>query len=78
MRNETVNTLQSKFQMLSSSMDERMCRLWAGTEAIQLGRGGITLVSEATGIAHTTIRRRIRELEKQPEKFTETKPVRIR
>jgi transposase len=34
-------------------------------EAQQLGRGGITLVGVATGVAHTTIRRGIRELSEQ-------------
>jgi hypothetical protein len=48
-------------------MNERIVRLWAGTEAQLIGRGGITIVSRATGIAHTTIRRGIRELMEQAE-----------
>jgi hypothetical protein len=46
-------------------MNERMRRLWVGAEAQQIGRGGITVVSQATGVAHTTIRRGIRELSEQ-------------
>lgn len=46
-------------------MNERMLRLWSAAEAKSIGRGGITVVSRATGLAHTTIRRGIRELEQQ-------------
>jgi hypothetical protein len=37
-------------------MDERMRRRWAASEAVALGWGGGTAVSEATGLSHTTIR----------------------
>ena len=36
-------------------MDERMRRQWAATEASDLGWGGITTVSLATGLARNTI-----------------------
>jgi hypothetical protein len=65
MQNDPVAIVQRKFQMLSSSMNERLLRLWSGAEAKLIGRGGITIVSRATGIAHTTIRRGIRELDRQ-------------
>jgi hypothetical protein len=65
MQNDLVATVQRKFHMLAPSMNERMVRLWTGTEAQLIGRGGITIVSKATGVAHTTIRRGIRELTQQ-------------
>ena len=65
MQNDLVTTVQRKFHMLAPSMNERMVRLWTGTEAQLIGRGGITIVSKATGVAHTTIRRGIRELAQQ-------------
>jgi hypothetical protein len=43
-------------------MDERMRRLWAGAEAADLGRGGLTAVSIATGLAMNTIRAGCAEL----------------
>src|SRR5574341_849479 len=43
-------------------MDERHRRLWAGTEARALGRGGIALVARATGLARNTIVRGLVEL----------------
>jgi len=67
MPNDPVIIVQQKFQMLSPSMDERLLRLWTGAEAKLIGWGGITIVSRATGMAHTTIRRGIRELEQQAE-----------
>jgi transposase len=43
-------------------MDERHRRLWAGTEARSLGRGGIATVARATGLARNTIVRGLAEL----------------
>jgi hypothetical protein len=62
---DAIASIRRKYEMLNTAMNERMRRLWVGAEAQQLGRGGITLVSRATGVAHTTIRRGIRELTEQ-------------
>ena len=43
-------------------MDERHRRLWAGTEARALGRGGIAVVARATGLARNTIVRGLAEI----------------
>src|SRR4051794_10159160 len=43
-------------------MDERVCRLWAAAEAQALGRGGITLVAQATGVSRKRIGAGLREL----------------
>jgi hypothetical protein len=43
-------------------LTERARRIWAATEARATGRGGITVVARATGIAHSTIRRGLKEL----------------
>ena len=58
-----VETLQSKFEILAPALTERSRRLWAGTEALALGHGGIALVARATGMARSTISRGIQELE---------------
>jgi hypothetical protein len=79
MQNDPVAIVQRKFQMLSPSMNERMVRLWSGAEAKLIGWGGVTIVSRATGIAHTTIRRGIRELDQQAEQPpASASPARIR
>ncbi len=55
-------TVANKYLALKDALNERARRLWAATEAISLGRDGITCVSKATGIARSTIRRGIEEL----------------
>jgi len=67
MEHDPIAVIRHKYQMLCPFMNERMRRLWTSAEAQLIGRGGITLVSKATGVAHTTIRRGIRELTEQPE-----------
>jgi Rhodopirellula transposase DDE domain len=50
-----IDTVKQKYEMLRAAMDERMSRLWAAAEAIALGRGGVTLVADATGISRRRI-----------------------
>ena len=57
-----VQWIESKCRGLSEELSERARRRWAAVEAASLGRGGISVVSEATGLAHSTIRRGILEL----------------
>jgi hypothetical protein len=57
-----VEWVASKYRGLQDEFSEFTRRRWAAVEAISLGRGGITTVSAATGLAHSTIRRGIREL----------------
>jgi len=57
-----VRWIETKYQGLAEELTERGRRRWAAVEAVSLGRGGITAVSAATGLAHSTIRRGIREL----------------
>jgi hypothetical protein len=54
--------IRAKYRALAPTMNERVCRLWAGTEAKPLGYGGIAIVARATGLARNTIRRGLREL----------------
>jgi hypothetical protein len=56
-------SLKAKFDSLAPHLNERLTRIWAATEAIALGRGGITEVSKATGLSPKTIRVGIRELD---------------
>ena len=52
-----------KFGKLQSMMNEKLKRRWAACEAMALGRGGISVVSRATGMSRATIRKGIREVE---------------
>ena len=55
--------LRAKYKALAAELDERARRIWAATEAKAAGRGGIALVSRATGISISTIARGLKELE---------------
>jgi hypothetical protein len=57
-----IETLQAKFAALAPALSERSKRLWAATEALALGHGGIALVERATGISRSTVVRGIREV----------------
>src|SRR5262245_26364350 len=58
-----IGTVKQKYELLRAAMDERMSRLWAASEAIALGWGGVTLVAEATGISRPRINAGMREFE---------------
>ena len=60
-----VETLHNKYIALAPALNERSRRLWAATEAIALGHGGIAAVERATSISRSTIQRGMRELEMQ-------------
>jgi hypothetical protein len=45
-----------KWRLLKPTLDERMRRLWAGTEADAMGHGGVAAVARATGMAMSTVR----------------------
>ncbi len=54
--------IQTKFSQIVPYLDERSKRLWCANEALALGWGGITMVSNATGVSRTTITTGIHEL----------------
>ena len=58
-----VDALRARFQGILGVLDERRRRLFAANEALALGHGGVTAVSEASGIARSTIYRGIAELQ---------------
>ena len=57
--------VQEKYDRLSHMMNERLRRRWAACEALAIGRGGISAVSDATGLSRTTIRKGIREIQEE-------------
>lgn len=57
-----IKEIRAKFRALVPSLTERMRRLWAGTEARAIGRGGIAILARATGLARNTIVRGLKEL----------------
>ncbi len=59
---QTVIAIRSKFDALRDHLDERQRRLWAGAEAREVGRRGISWVAEATGLSRTTILAGVKQL----------------
>jgi len=57
--------IANKFFSLRDELNERQRRLWAASEAISLGRGGVTKVAQATGLSRTTITQGINELQNE-------------
>ena len=55
--------VRGRFELLSPTMTEATTRLWAAAEARALGRGGVALVTRATGVSRNRILSGLRELE---------------
>jgi len=60
-----IQSIRQKYDAVQSVLHERGRRIWAASEASQLGWGGISLVEEAIGMSHTTIRRGLREIQSE-------------
>ena len=61
-----VRALQVKVAQLWPHLDERARRLFAASEARQLGRGGVSLVSRVCGLSRVTITKGLHELDAAP------------
>ena len=57
-----IEQIESKYRSLASVLDERARRHWAATEARAYGWGGVSAVSDATGMSPNTIRKGLVEL----------------
>src|SRR6266540_2554567 len=64
---QVAESVARRYAVLRQHLDERQRRLLLGTEAVQLGRGGIKAVAEATGAHPDTVARGVREVEGRPE-----------
>jgi hypothetical protein len=73
-----ITLLRDKYQALYPVMDERMRRQWAAAEATALGWGGITQVSQATGLSRNTIAVGIAELSQRLSQPHAPVPLRLR
>ena len=62
-----AEALSRKFDVLTRVLDERTRRLVAAAEASAIGRGGVTLVAQASGLSRGTVIRGIAELKTAPK-----------
>lgn len=60
---EIEETIQRKYEQLAPYFNESSLRMWAASEALSWGHGGITSVARATGLSRTTVHAGITELE---------------
>jgi len=74
----TLDAIRRKYEVLNPVLDERSRRRWAAAEARELGWGGITAVSAATGLARDTIRAGLAELRLQQAQPPALPDARIR
>jgi hypothetical protein len=58
----TQEEIRAKYEFLKPHLKGRQHRLWAASEAIALGRGGIKLIAAATGISRARISSGVQEL----------------
>jgi transposase len=56
-------SIRLRYEALAKVVDERMRRLFAGAEALAIGRGGQAMVARATGLSRGTVQRGMRELQ---------------
>ena len=63
-----MEAVRTKYQLLQPLMTERLRRQWAACEAEALGRGGVGLVAQATGLSRTTIWAGRKELRRRAER----------
>lgn len=73
MKSLPYESISNRYSRLKDSLSEQMRRLWAASEAIELGYGGISAVARATGLMPATIRAGIAEITTPPLTSHETK-----
>ena len=58
-----ITSVAMRYEAILECLSEKGRRLWASAEALSYGRGGISLVCQATGLARSTIHRGIKEIQ---------------
>jgi len=61
-RQALIAQIQQRHKIINYHLSERGKRLWAASEAITIGRGGDTIVSNATRISRVTISKAKKEI----------------
>ena len=67
--------IRKKYSEMRWAMDERSKRVWAASEAKALGRGGGTVVAQATGLSRQTIQAGRKEILRREGAPTESSPA---
>jgi len=70
--------INQRFMAVRDALDERSRRLVAAAESLAIGRGGISAVSGATGMARQVIARGMEELKELPAPASQRPRARVR
>jgi len=76
--NEAGTAICVKYQQLAPYLNEKTRRVWAATEALTLGRGGVSAVASATGLSRATIHTAMGELKAAAATAPNEKAPRVR
>src|SRR3970040_1693197 len=63
---EAQAALRTKYQVLFRHLDERQRRLVVAADAERLGRGGVSMVAQSSGLSRATVHKALRELHERP------------
>ncbi len=58
------DTIRKKYENIKPVLNEQQRRLWAASEALSLGYGGVSILQKATNLSRPTIHNGIKELKK--------------
>jgi hypothetical protein len=75
---QVIARIRRKFRQLRGALNERSRRLWAASEALEIGWGGVITVAQATHMSPSTVRAGIAELKTPQRGKTALPPERIR
>ena len=65
-----AESIRRRFELIGGMLDERLRRCVAAAEAMAIGRGGVSIVSRATGMSRSTIQAGVAELKQPASKRT--------
>jgi transposase len=72
---KVIERIRRKYSRMQPVLNERSRRLWAATEALEVGWGGVTAVTKGTGMSPTTVRAGIAELKRSERSRGRGKPM---
>jgi len=61
-KEDLISQVKQRYELMAAHLSEKDKRLWAASEANTIGRGGDTIVCQATGISRVTIAKGKKEL----------------
>lgn len=73
---ENIDLLTIKYEQIKSVLNERSRRIWAASEAMAIGHGGISMVMKATRLSRNAIKHGMSDLEGESSAYESNNQVR--